>query len=264
MIPWPNERSMILSLCDYSGTWSRPYIEHGHFVLRVDPKLSLTEVDHGDLGYGAEGDGSFYQMKDGGWALAITVGELADGLEEQGGYFLDSIYERRVQTEEEWTVLDTRGLLMAPPCTDFSVSGARWFKEKDADGRTERSIQIVKDCMRVKEVLQPEWWVLENPKGRIARLCPTIGNWRMHFHPADYAGFANHPEREAYTKDTYLYGDFNTNLMKAPEPIQWFYDKKGNRGSWQWKNLGGKSERTKELRSMTPQGFSKAFAAANP
>jgi len=27
-----------------------------------------------------------------------------------------------------------------PPCTDLSVSGARWFKEKQADGRQQRSI----------------------------------------------------------------------------------------------------------------------------
>jgi len=30
-----------------------------------------------------------------------------------------------------------------------------------------------------------------------------------------------------------------------------------------WKNLGGKSERTKELRSVTPLGFSYAFYEAN-
>jgi hypothetical protein len=33
------------------------------------------------------------------------------------------------------------------------------------------------------------------------------------------------------------------------------------RGSWMWANLGGKSERTKALRSKTPQGFARAFAA---
>lgn len=38
--------------------------------------------------------------------------------------------------------------------------------------------------------------------------------------------------------------------------------KNGKRGSWMWANLGGKSERTKELRSITPMGFSRAFATA--
>lgn len=255
---------MIVSLCDYSGTWSRPFIDAGYFVLRVDPKLSLSGADHGSLGYGAEGDGSFYQMEDGGWALAITVRELADGLEQEGGYYLDSIWQRRVQQTEEWTVLDTQGLLMAPPCTDFSVSGARWFKAKDADGRTARSVQIVRDCLRIKDALQPTWWVLENPKGRIARLVPELGPWKMHFDPADYAGLADNPVKESYSKDTYLYGEgFSTDLpTEYARDIVWFTDSKGNRGSWQWKNLGGKSERTKELRSMTPTGFARAFAMA--
>ena len=31
----------------------------------------------------------------------------------------------------------------------------------------------------------------------------------------------------------------------------------------QGQKLGGKSERTKELRSMTPMGFARAFCAAN-
>lgn len=34
-----------------------------------------------------------------------------------------------------------------PPCTDVCVSGARWFKEKRADGRQQRAIQFVRDLM---------------------------------------------------------------------------------------------------------------------
>lgn len=30
------ERKIILSLCDYSGVWSRPYVEAGYCVVRVD------------------------------------------------------------------------------------------------------------------------------------------------------------------------------------------------------------------------------------
>jgi site-specific DNA-cytosine methylase len=45
---------------------------------------------------------------------------------------------------------DVKGLLRAkwdmiiafPPCTDLSVSGARWFKEKQADGRQQKSIDF--------------------------------------------------------------------------------------------------------------------------
>ncbi len=263
MIPFPEYKSTIISVCDHSGVWSRPFIAAGYCVIRIDPKHSLT-CDHGGRGYGDEGDASFYQMDDGGWAFAITAGELANGLREEGGYYLDSIYQRRIGHlyDDAYHGVECRGLLLAPPCTDFSSSGARWFKDKDADGRTEASAQIVRDCLDLVELLGPDWWVLENPKGRIAKVVPELGKWLMHFDPADYAGFADNPERESYTKDTYLYGDFNTDLPKAPREVVWYYDSKGNRGSWQWKHLGGKSERTKELRSMTPQGFSRAFAMA--
>jgi site-specific DNA-cytosine methylase len=33
-------------------------------------------------------------------------------------------------------------IIAFPPCTDLSVSGARWFKEKIADGRQQRSIDF--------------------------------------------------------------------------------------------------------------------------
>lgn len=47
-----------------------------------------------------------------------------------------------------------------PPCTDLSSSGARWFKEKQADGRQKKSIDFFMrftklDCK----------WAIENPIG---------------------------------------------------------------------------------------------------
>lgn len=33
-------------------------------------------------------------------------------------------------------------LICHPPCTDLAVSGARWFKEKQADGRQQRSVEF--------------------------------------------------------------------------------------------------------------------------
>lgn len=33
-------------------------------------------------------------------------------------------------------------MIAFPPCTDLAVSGARWFKEKQADGRQQRSIEF--------------------------------------------------------------------------------------------------------------------------
>jgi hypothetical protein len=53
-------------------------------------------------------------------------------------------------------------------------------------------------------------------------------------------------------------------LEKRPREPVFYTDKKGRRLSWLAAKLGGKSERTKELRSKTPVGFSRAFAKANP
>lgn len=33
-------------------------------------------------------------------------------------------------------------IIAFPPCTDLSVSGARWFKEKQKDGRQQKSIEF--------------------------------------------------------------------------------------------------------------------------
>ena len=45
-------------------------------------------------------------------------------------------------------------IIAHPPCTDLSVSGARWFKEKQADGRQQKSIEffmrfINADCVKI-------------------------------------------------------------------------------------------------------------------
>ena len=47
---------LIVSLCDHSGAWSRPFVEDGYTVIRVDPKHGA--VDHGGTGYtvGAAGN----------------------------------------------------------------------------------------------------------------------------------------------------------------------------------------------------------------
>ena len=63
---------------------------------------------------------------------------------------------------------------------------------------------------------------------------------------------------DAYTKKTGLWGNFNRDLPRndvAPVRVC-------NQGSW-IQRLGGKSDKTKELRSMTPMGFARAFYAAN-
>ncbi len=138
------------------------------------------------------------------------------------------------------------GILAAPPCTDFSGSGAQYWKAKDADGRTEQSLALVDKTLEIISWF-PElhFWALENPVGRLSTLRPQLGKpW--YFQPHWYG--------DPYTKKTGLWGNFNKDLPRkdvAPDPNNWIM------------KLGGKSERTKELRSMTPLGFAEAFYNAN-
>jgi site-specific DNA-cytosine methylase len=147
------------------------------------------------------------------------------------------------------------GILAAPPCTDFAGSGAQYWKIKDEDGRTESSLALVDKVLSLVEYYKPEFWALENPVGRLPKLRPAIGKpW--YFNPNEFAGYLLEDAalKECYTKRTGLWGHFNI-PEKKPLPVS-------PEGNWIMK-LGGKSERTKELRSMTPLGFSWGFYYAN-
>jgi len=140
-------------------------------------------------------------------------------------------------------------ILAAPPCTDFAVSGARWFKEKDADGRTVKSLELISKILEIVRMASPRIWALENPVGRLPRLLPEIGKpW--YWQPFWFG--------DPYTKKTGLWGKFSIpDITNVVDPI-----KVCKQGSWIQK-LGGKSERTKELRSITPLGFAYAFYEVN-
>lgn len=133
------------------------------------------------------------------------------------------------------------GILAAPPCTVFAVSGNRWFRS-DADIRD--GLSVVDACLRLIMAWEPEWWALENPVGTLRR---WIGPPKMYFDPCDYG--------DPWTKKTCLWGRFNPPRKSPVEPTE---------GSKMWANYGGKSERTKRMRSMTPPGFARAFWEANP
>lgn len=143
-------------------------------------------------------------------------------------------------------IFEVYGILAAPPCDHFSVSGAQYWKAKDTDGRTKDGISIMDACMRIIFVCNPVFWCLENPVGRMKYF---IGDPQLIFNPCDYG--------DPYTKKTLLWGKFNLPEKNKVEPI-----KVCSQGSWLQK-LGGKSEKTKMLRSITPEGFAKAFFKAN-
>jgi site-specific DNA-cytosine methylase len=55
----------------------------------------------------------------------------------------------------EWDMI-----LAFPPCTDLAVSGARWFKEKQADGRQQKAIDFFMEFTKLKIP-----FAIENPIG---------------------------------------------------------------------------------------------------
>ena len=168
--------------------------------------------------------------------------------------YRDAGYDVRLITLPEQDVrwfyaLDdsVHGVLAAVACTHFSGSGAQYWPEKDGDGRTLEAVSVLDACCRIIVVHNPVFWCIENAVGRARR---WMGPPRMYFNPCDYG--------DPYTKKTCLWGEFNEPVMNPVDPIR-----ACKQGSWLQK-LGGRSEKTKRLRSITPPGFTQAFFEANP
>lgn len=139
-----------------------------------------------------------------------------------------------------------KGIIAAPPCTDFSVSGAQYWQQKDADGRTAKSVALVKKTLEIIDFFNPEFWALENPVGRLPKLVPELQDYGpFYFNPCDYG--------DPWTKKTGLWGSFKPLLRNPVNPIKY-----SSQGSWT-QLLGGKGEKVKELRSVTPPIFRKRF-----
>lgn len=52
-------------------------------------------------------------------------------------------------------------IIAHPPCTDLAVSGARWFKEKQSDGRQQKSIDFFLEFVRAESCC--DHIAIENP-----------------------------------------------------------------------------------------------------
>ncbi len=165
--------------------------------------------------------------------------------------YKDAGYDVRLVTLPEIDVREyeppanVHGILAAVPCTEFAVSGARWWKDKDPALLID-ALEVLDAVYMICFQAASVWCAIENPVGRIKRLRPLIGEPRLIFNPCDYG--------DPWTKKTLLWGYFRP-PKKNPVPAKEF---------WGWRHLGGKSERTKMLRSITPPGFARAFFEANP
>lgn len=155
------------------------------------------------------------------------------------------------------------GIISHPPCTQFALSGNRWrAKEKEQPSIREGfgslyeekmvdAMSLVDAVFRLKQLYDPAFWFIENPTGTLSNI---IGQAQFKFNPNEFAGYLDTPESEAYTKKTQLWGAFKKPFKREVEAIF---------GSKMWSDYGGKSQRTKNARSKTPEGFARAFAMIN-
>jgi hypothetical protein len=213
-----HSREVIISLFDATGVWSQPWRDAGYAVLQFD-------LAHGD--------------------------DLC------ASFPCQQLMELR---EEGFTI---KGVLAAPPCTSFSASGSRWWKTQH-DAKSEDLVEekygrfasryfespleyatTMVDLTNVAiEICEPEFFAIENPIGRFAR---------MNRMPSPLLTFQPHYYGDPYTKKTQLFGDFNPNLPSANVAPRL--------GSLMHTIPGGKKQAA--LRSQTPEGFAYAFFQAN-
>jgi len=150
------------------------------------------------------------------------------------------------------------------PCTDLAVSGAAHFERKRA-ANPDFQADAVRMARLAEQFDCP--YMVENPVSVLATL------WKkpeMYWHPYDFAYLCPTgahpdfpeviPERDLYPKKTGLWcgNGFQLPLKVAlPASIEVPKDFPGHT------KLGGKSARTKYIRSLTPRGFAEAIYEAN-
>lgn len=152
------------------------------------------------------------------------------------------------------------------PCDDVAVSGSIHFEKKLANNPECQRIA----CERAKlvERIANEVgckWMHENPVSILSTM------WRpasFYFNPSDYGGYLPeddlHPRwpdyiapRDAYPKKTGIRCG-NGFIRPDRRPVE-----RAPGYATQHKKLGGKSAKTKQIRSETPRGFALAVFEAN-
>ena len=232
-------RQKVISLYDYTGEALKPWAEAGYTCHAFDIQHSFVEPE--------------VQAFDSGGSITYNFADLHD-------------YNWLNAIQDEFSDKVIFGMAF-PVCTDLAVSGAAWFKKKaEADPFfQEAAVSHAIWCDRLFNSLHVPYFI-ENPVSVLAT------KWRKPdhtFHPYEYGGYiaknnAQHPrwpdyiaDRDAYPKKTCLWTG-NGFVMPPKVPVE---PETGH--SRQHLKLGGKSAKTKNIRSATPRGFAIAVMAAN-
>ena len=222
-------------------------------------------------------DGSGFMVEQAAAAGHKCVCFNYDGAD-HGNYLQHRIYARGIKYKNEFIDLDFVDRAMAgefgvpdiiyafPPCTDLANSGSRAWADKRARNPLFQiqAAQTARIGAYLGEFFEVPYFV-ENPIGMLSTL------WRkpdVIFDPFHYGGYLpeddEHPlfpqyirARDAYPKKTCLwFGNGFTMPERNPVPVDSGF-------SDQYNLLGGKSARTKLIRSLTPRGFAAAVNKEN-
>lgn len=157
-------------------------------------------------------------------------------------------------------------IIAFPPCTNLAVSGSRHFAAKrERDPLFQhKAVETAKIAAVIADYFGVPY-MIENPISVLSTM------WRKpdhSFHPYQYGGYLPHDDKhpafpdvipgcDAYSKKTCLW---TGNGFIMPEMDSVIPEGDNFPG---WKKLGGKSKRTKLIRSLTPRGFARAVMLAN-
>jgi hypothetical protein len=227
----------VVSLYDFTGEAVKPWAEAGY-------ECHCYDIQHIENKVQRFGAGSIHYL-------------YADL------HIQDSLYRLRERYQDADVIFG----MAFPVCTDMAVSGAAHFSRKrEADPLFQvKASNYAKWCSDFFEDLVVPYFV-ENPVSVLSTL------WRkpdFSFHPYEYGGYipedqADHPvwpeyiaRCDAYPKKTCLWTGQG---FKMPFPKQVRVEPGYAK---QHLKLGGKSLKTKNIRSATPRGFAKAVFVAN-
>lgn len=236
---------IVLSLFDYTGIMVKPWADAGYECICVD-------IQHPDEGR-TEGNISFIRLD------LLGANTTA----------WDDLYEALAGQEVF--------IIGFPVCTDLANSGAKHWEGKAAvnarfqDNAVRPFFAIEALANRLNAA-----YMMENPRSRAAKLYRKPD---YEFNPCDFGGYLpeddvhptypDHiPPHDAYTKATDLWvGNGFRYPMPRPVPEQFVLYRRGNGEILKVSKIvaktGGKSEKTKNIRSATPRGFAMAVYLAN-
>lgn len=222
----------VVSLYDKTGIMLRPWAEAGHTCFMFD-----IQNEHRDENVGSG-------------VLKWRNGNLKD-----------------VSLQCDIANLKPIFISSFTPCDDMAVCGAKHFegKLKKNPYVFEEALELAMVTEKVAAISGMPPYMVENPVSILATL------WRKpdyRFNPCMYGGYLPiddvhplYPEylppRDAYNKLTCIWGGNGFVMPDTDEVEPVGKDYPG------WSKLGGKSLKTKNIRSATPRGFAKAVFLYN-